>query len=67
MDKVTSIEAQIKEQEHWLTRLKREHEDLKTALVAKEKEIIEDESLISSSTQALTTQRDMAATALETA
>ena len=61
------MEAQIKEQEDRLTRLKKEHEDLKTTLAAKEKEIIAAESLISSSTQALTTQRDVATTSLETA
>ena len=67
IDKVTSLEATIKEQEDRLAQLKQEHEDLKNALAAKEKEIAEAENLISSSTQALTTQRSVAATALETA
>ena len=40
-----------------LAQLKQEHEDLKNALAAKEKEIAEAESLISSSSsQALATQ-----------
>ena len=55
VDKVTSLEASIKEQEDRLVQLKQEHEDLKRALVAKEKEIAEAESLISSSSQTLAT------------
>ena len=67
VDKATSLEASIKEQEDRLVQLKQEHEDLKRALAAKEKEIAEAESLISSSSQTLATQRDAAAIALETA
>ena len=55
------------EQEDRLAQLKQEHEALKAALEAKAKEIAEAESLISSFTGALSTQRDMAASALETA
>ena len=55
VDKVTSLEASIKEQEDRLVQLKQEHEDLNRALVAKEKEIAEVESLISSSSLALAT------------
>ena len=48
INKVTSLEASIKEQEDQSVQLKQEHEDVKRALVAKEKEIAEAESLISS-------------------
>ena len=67
VDKVNSLEATLKEQEDLLVRLKQEHEALKAALLAKEKEITEAESLISATSQALTTQKARAETALATA
>ena len=46
--------------------MKQEHEALKAALEAKAKEITEAESSLSSFSSALSTQRNVAATALET-
>ena len=51
----------------YVTIREQKHEDIKRALVAKEKEIAEAESLISSSSQTLATQWDAAAITLETA
>ena len=57
----------MKEQEDRLSQLKQEHEALKVALEAKAKEITEAESSISLFSGALNTQREVAATALDTA
>ena len=61
------MEAQMKEQEDRPAKLQQERDALKAALEAKEKEISEAENLIASSSGALEAQRNIAATALESA